>query len=94
MAWQIIKDPMGTYAIWDTISDDIIYINLTKEDVIIKCVFEYMERTFRTTHELITALEEGKNPYGQCKMTWNEAVEKRNKLHNNRLLGVKNQRER
>lgn len=88
MGHQIIKQPNGKYAIWSTILDDFIYTDLTVkkfEKIIQNEMSKEAERkvseAMRSFKVIITKLKKGEKPYHQFTMTYEEAMEKRNRVH-------------
>ena len=88
MSHQIIKQPNGKYAIWSTIIDDFIYIDLTSEQWI-KIQQEEVAKNIKiNTMKIINKLKKGEKPYYQFTITYEEAIKKRNSIHSLTNEGV------
>ncbi len=72
MAYQIIQQPDGLFAIWSTISDSVICYDATEEEIVAEIADKERERTASGVKEIIEALKDGKKPYFQFTRTWNE----------------------
>lgn len=82
MGRQIIKQPQGDlYAVWSSICDDFIYVNLTPQDIIDAFVCEATEQIEKDVMTKITDLHEGKGT--QFTKTWEKALKRRNEIHGN-----------
>lgn len=75
---QIIKQTSGTspgrYALWSTISDDFLVIDCTREELIDYLVEQEKERITEHVEKICDQLCEGKKPYYQFTMTFNEVL--------------------
>ena len=81
MGRQIIKKPNGKFAIWSSIVDDFIYDDIYIKDYIQIRRDEAANQAEDDIWEIVKQLDKGK-PYAQFQMTYEEAVETRNRVHN------------
>lgn len=86
MSRQIIKHPNGQYAIWSTVVDDFIEMNLTPAGVLEFFNVEAVELSTKNIRTTLKKLESGKKPYFQFTMTWEEALEFRKEVHGDKPL--------
>lgn len=91
MGRQIIKQPNGKYAVWSTVVDDFILVDALPEDIVSERVQESSERIRKDVTKVIEDLNNGKRPYYQFTVTFEEAVRKIKELHGDavslKLLG-------
>ena len=74
MGHQIIKQPDGNFCIYSSIVDNIINANCSKEDIIE--IFQSKHGIIGKEHaeDIIKQLEEGKRPYSQFTMSFDEML--------------------
>ena len=79
MGHQIMKQPDGKYAVWSTIVDDFILLNASPENII-EMEIEYQRSRIESgVRDIVNKLNEGLKPYFQFTMSFEEAMEFRNK---------------
>lgn len=92
MAWQIIKQPDGLYAIFSTNVDDFIVLDATKDEIIEEFVEEEKERLqkkIKDVEKIIEKVDAGSKPYHQFTKTWEDCLETIKEVHGESgLLGI------
>ena len=79
MGHQIMKQPDGKYAVWSTIVDDFILLNASPENII-EMEIEYQRSRIESgVRDIVNKLNEGFKPYFQFTVSFEEAMELRNK---------------
>ena len=74
MSEQIIQQPNGLYAIWDTIVDDFTHIDCQPHDIIAIITKRQMERITEDVQDVIKKLKEGNKPYYQSTMSYEDCL--------------------
>ena len=75
MAWQIIKQPDGKYAIWSSVTDSVISYDATRKEIIDEFVTAEVKRVKSSVEAILDKLDRGENPYYQFAVSWDEAKE-------------------
>ena len=81
MGRQIIKQPNGKYAVFSSIVDDFIFINITIEEYIKFRIAEESEQIRETIQKIATQLDKSEKPYHVSTMSWDEALDTISELH-------------
>jgi hypothetical protein len=84
MGRQIIKQPNGRYAVWSSVTDDFVALDATAEELVDNAGEEARVAAERETTEIIRELDEGRRPYRQFTMSWEEAQATRREVHGSR----------
>jgi hypothetical protein len=76
MGQQIIKQPDGQFAVFDTGSDTIIVWDGTRDEIVRWFVDRAVAATTRLTNDLLDHVDAGntRKAYAQFAMTWDEAL--------------------
>lgn len=74
MARQIIKQPNGLYCLYSSYTDSIVVWNLTKEQIIEFMMKDHLELITKEVERIVGELNEGKKPYYQFTVTFDEAL--------------------
>lgn len=77
MAHQIMKAPDGTYFIWSTVVEDVIFYNANERELLEYYKQEYGNRGAEHLKQIIKSLKLGEKPYGKYTMTFEEAMDQR-----------------
>lgn len=75
MAQQIIRQPNGKFAIFSSISDTLVAIDLTVEELKELWISEAKREAVRHVDHITEALAKGETPYMGWSITYAEAVE-------------------
>jgi 2-iminoacetate synthase ThiH len=81
MAEQIIKQPDGKYCGFSTVTDDAVYYDATKEEIIEDLVDKFRKTTTEQITAVIDALDRGEKPYYQFTMSYEEMFETIKEVH-------------
>lgn len=81
MGRQIIKQPNGKYAIWSSVVDDFIYLNITPEEYIEERIKEEAEQIRDNVMKVVKLLDEGKPAYYQFTKSWEQALSLIEEIH-------------
>jgi len=73
MARQIIKQPNGLYAVFSSIIDNFVSVNMTPETLLEKDVEDYRQSRRLEIEEVIESLEKGEK-YHPFTKSWDEAI--------------------
>jgi hypothetical protein len=75
---QIIQQPNGRFAVWSTVTDSLIVLDATREELISWRAEQAAEKArVATENELARVLDPcNPRPYFQFTLTWEEAVER------------------
>lgn len=82
MSWQIIKQPNQQYCIYSTIVDHFIAVNATSQEVKDFYKEERGKQGLHTVEQILEKLTDGKQPYFQFTMTFDEAIQNIKEIHN------------
>lgn len=74
-AYQIILEPSGEFAIWDTIVDDFIDAGCTIEEIMEFFIDMAKTRAEDNVREITDKLLAGEKPYYQFTMTYEECID-------------------
>ena len=72
MGQQIIKQPDGLYAVWSSVSDLLIAVDATRDEIIAMRLHEITEDVKASVHRVCDQLDLGKKPYFQFTMSWKD----------------------
>ena len=75
MGRQIIKQPNGLLCLWSSVVDSFILEDVSKEELIDFLTEEAKENITRDVEKVLKQVNEGKNPYYQFTLTYEEAKE-------------------
>lgn len=81
MGQQIIRQPDGRYAVWESIVEDFVLRDATVQQIItwrMTCATEDIERSVRET---VAKLARGEKPYFQFTKTWEQALKWHREVH-------------
>jgi hypothetical protein len=81
MGTQIVKQPDGKYAVWDSTVDNFVYICCTPEEIIEAWVIEAREDITRRVNSKVEKLNAGGKPYYQFTQTWEECLADIKNIH-------------
>lgn len=81
MGRQIIKQPNGKYCVFSTICENVIYYNMTPEDLIATEIKERTEQITKEVTETVQRLENGEKPYFQFTMSYFDMCERIKECH-------------
>jgi len=82
MGEQIIIQPNGEYAVWSTIVDDFIYIDISSKEELIEVFLHREKQTItRKVNAIVKTLKEGGKPYYQFTRTFDECITTIKDLH-------------
>ena len=73
MGRQIIRQPDGRYAVWSSVVDDFVMHDVTAQEIEDDFALEAAEEAREGVREVVRALKQGKRPYHQFTMTYDEA---------------------
>ena len=96
MPAQVVRQPDGRYAVWSSVTDDFVAVNLEAADVIEATAQSAAEEVRQEMTRIIGVLEKGGKPYFQFTKTFEECVETTLANHGNgtaslRELGIDKQ---
>ena len=74
MGQQIIRQPNGNYAIWTSVSDGFIAVDLTRDEVVEHFKDQAAEHAEERVTRHLDKIDSGKNPYHQFAIPWDDAV--------------------
>lgn len=74
MSRMIIKQPNGKYCVFSSVVDNVIYHNVSADDIIEIYTNEYKEEIKEKISETIKQLEDDKNPYHQFTKSYTEMI--------------------
>jgi hypothetical protein len=89
MAYQIIKQPNGMYAIWSTNVDDFVAIGLIKFHVEGFFVEEARSQIRKQINDIFDKIEAGECPYHQFTLSYEDAIETIKKIHGKKANSLK-----
>ncbi len=81
MGRQIIIQPDGKFAIWSSVVDDFVAIDLTMDQVTETFVEQAAHSASHDTRMVMSQLRNGEKPYHQFTMTYVEACAYRDEVH-------------
>ncbi len=83
MSRQIIKQPDGKYAIWSSIVDDFILVDITKEEYVQFSIVKAEKEVRKDLDEVFKAVDSGHPEmiYLNFAMTYEEALERKKEVH-------------
>jgi hypothetical protein len=81
MARQIIKQPNGKFCIFSSVVDNIIYYHMEEKDIINFLVEESKKDIEEHVKKIVSDLNEGKKPYHQHTMSYEEMVQTIKEIH-------------
>lgn len=84
MARQIIKQPNGKFCIFSSIVDNVTYYHMEEQDIINAWVEESKKDIEENVKKIIQALNEGKKPYYQNTMDYQEMIKTIKNIHGKR----------
>ncbi|MGO4695560.1 hypothetical protein AB4Z50_14905 [Paenibacillus sp. 2TAB26] len=77
MSWQILKEPNGGYCIWSPIVEDLLYYNLTEDDVIEIYLEKFGVSGMISAKEVIGRIQINVRAYGDFTLTFDEVMDHR-----------------
>ncbi|MFF2531267.1 hypothetical protein ACFVS2_20405 [Brevibacillus sp. NPDC058079] len=77
MSWQILKSPDDKYCIWSTIVEDLIFYDMTADDIFMEYKKKFGEENEKKARKIVEQLNAGEKPYFQFTLTFEEAMEQR-----------------
>lgn len=86
MAYQIVIQPNGKLCLWSTVSNVLVMTNATEQDIIDTFVADQIEEITKNVKRIIRGLEDGKNPYYQFTMSWDDICEEYEETHGEPLI--------
>ena len=81
MGYQIVRQPNGKYALWNSVIDNFTFVNASPEEIVREKVRVYEEELIKEVNELVVRLEKGEKPLHQLTMTFEKAIEMIKKVH-------------
>ncbi|MEK6829743.1 MAG: hypothetical protein AABY15_06505 [Nanoarchaeota archaeon] len=78
---QIIKQPNGKYCIFSSVEDNIIFCNMTPDEIIGVRTAEAKAKIEEEVARVIEGLESGDKPYHQFTMSYDEMLETIEEIH-------------
>jgi hypothetical protein len=81
MGMQIIKTPNGKYCLYSSIVENVTHYNLEQKDIIKILVKEITEQITKEVDRVILELSEGKKPYYQFTLSFEEMLKMIKILH-------------
>lgn len=77
MSWQILKEPYGGYCIWSSTVEDLLYYNLTEDEVIEIYLENFGVSGMISAKEVIGRIEINVRAYGEFTLTFDEVMDQR-----------------
>lgn len=74
MARQIIKQPDGRYAVWSTIVDDFVAVNVDRDEIIEMFVEGERQRIIQSVDETLEHIAAGRPAYYQFTKSFDDCV--------------------
>ena len=81
MGKQIIKQPNGRYCVWSSIAGNVIVYHATRDQIVEEFVRDYRESTEESVDHKLSLLEQGRKPYAQFTIAYEELFEKVRHVH-------------
>lgn len=81
MGRQIIKQPNGKFCIFSTIVDSVTFYHMEEQDIINEWVEEAKKEIEENVKKIISDLNQGKAPYRQYTMSYQEMLETIKDVH-------------
>jgi hypothetical protein len=81
MGWQIIKQPNNQYCVFSSVVEDLIVVNATEQELKDFYKEESGKRGITKVEDVLRELDEGRKPYFQFTMTFDEMVETVKAVH-------------
>ena len=75
MGQQIILQPNGKYALWSSISDDFIFLNASKDEIIEEIISFKRHSITTEVERVMKAIEKGQKPYHQFTKTFQDCID-------------------
>ena len=75
MGRQIIKQPNGKFAVWSSIVEDFILLDVSPAEIIEEFVEDSRETIETRVTEIINTLERGEKPYSSFTRTFDQIID-------------------